>query len=302
MKSLHKLLKNHGGIVCVCTYLVTWFLFGYLYCYIANVSYGQSFVFQEDILLQSKNTEFQKKLNIHLDNNITKELFLNYDKTFNLMKITKNENLITTFNLNSTGINPIGTAWANYYISKWLSEGYNFCSAKVLARNQKIIDDTSYCEILFSVSYIPEDAYKDYLVKEPVYLPEVYSILVQKHQQFHVWIKQNEFDLQNKNWSFTGNENTYEALDLGKYFISNAINYFDDAIEIIYNYETKSQFKYPLIDFLYFSAVTITTLGYGDILPNSSWVRGLVMSETIIGAIILAISISFLYDRIKSRH
>jgi len=52
---------------------------------------------------------------------------------------------------------------------------------------------------------------------------------------------------------------------------------------------------------LYFSAVTITTLGYGDILPNSSLVRALVMTETMIGAIILAISISFLYDRIKNK-
>lgn len=301
MKSLPGMLRHHGGIVCICTYLITWFLFGYLYCCIANISYGQSFVFQEDILLQSKNTEFQRQLNIHLDNNITKELFLNYDKSFNLLKLTKNDSLIITFNLNSSGLNPIGTAWANYYILKWKSEGYNFCSARILARNQKIIGSTNYCELLFTVYDIPSDSYKDYTSKEPVYLPEAFSILAQKKQSYHLWINTSELDLTNEDWSFTGNENKFEELDLGEYFISNSINYFDNAIEIIYNYETQSQFKYPLIDFLYFSAVTITTLGYGDILPNSSLVRGLVMTETIIGAIILAISISFLYDRVKSR-
>jgi len=43
--------------------------------------------------------------------------------------------------------------------------------------------------------------------------------------------------------------------------------------------ETKC-ISYPLIDFLYYSAVTITTTGYGDILPNSKIIRTSIMFET----------------------
>jgi voltage-gated potassium channel len=301
MKALHKLLKHHGGIVCICTYLLTWFIFGYIYCFIANISFGQSFVFQEDILLQTKNTEFQRELDIRINNDITKELFINYDKSFILMKMTKNDSPFITFNLTSTGIKPIGAAWANYYIARWKSEGFNFCSAKILAKHQIILDNTKYAKIMFRIYSIPTDTFDILSSKELVYLPDIYSMLVKKHQDFYIWVNENEFDLLNENWRFTGNSNKFAALDLGKFFVSNSINYFDNAIDIIYNYETQSQFKYPLVDFLYFSAVTITTLGYGDILPNSSLVRALVMTETMIGAIILAISISFLYDRIKNK-
>ncbi|QHQ61686.1 hypothetical protein Ana3638_13645 [Anaerocolumna sedimenticola] len=301
MKTLSGSLKHHGGIICILTYAITWFLFGYLYCYIANYSNGQSFVFQEDILLQTKNIEFQKELNININQNITKDLFLNYDKNFILTKLTKNDSPLITFNLSSAGIKPIGVTWANYYIAKWKSEGFNFCSAEILARNQVVMDKTKYVKIMFSIYNIPTDTFDIISSKELVYLPQVYSMLVKKQHGFFIWINENELDLTNEHWTFTGNNNKFATLDYGKLFISNSINYLDSAVDIIYNYETQSKFKYPLIDFLYFSAVTITTLGYGDILPNSSLVRGLVMTETMIGAIILAISISFLYDRIKNR-
>jgi hypothetical protein len=45
--------------------------------------------------------------------------------------------------------------------------------------------------------------------------------------------------------------------------------------------------EWGLVDFLYFSAVTTTTLGYGDILPNSTLVRVLVMLNTIVGIFVL---------------
>ena len=45
-------------------------------------------------------------------------------------------------------------------------------------------------------------------------------------------------------------------------------------------------------EFLYFSTITQTTLGYGDILPNSSTVRGLVMFQVIMGLILLVVIIN----------
>jgi len=46
-------------------------------------------------------------------------------------------------------------------------------------------------------------------------------------------------------------------------------------------------------DFFYFSASTQTTLGYGDILPNSSLVRRLVMGQVFFGLTILVLLINF---------
>lgn len=301
MKTLLKQIRYHGTIVCIGIYLTVCFIFGYIYCYIANETNGQAFVFQEDILLQTKNTGFQKEMELHINYNITRELFVNYDKSFILMKLNRNDSPFITFNLTSTGVKPIGASWANYYIAKWKSLGYNYCSAEILERHQNVLNNTSYTKILFRIYNIPPDIIINRSANEPTYLSEVYSGAIKKQQEFYVWIDESEFGELSEEWRFTGNDSKFASLDYAKYFLSNSSNYFDNAIDIIYKYETQSYLKYPLLDFLYFSAVTITTLGYGDILPNSSMVRGLVMMESILGAIMLAISISFLYDRIKTR-
>lgn len=56
----------------------------------------------------------------------------------------------------------------------------------------------------------------------------------------------------------------------------------------------ESPFSKPLsstIDAMYFSVVTITTLGYGDITPNSAVSKLLVMVESILGVLFLAIMV-----------
>ncbi len=56
------------------------------------------------------------------------------------------------------------------------------------------------------------------------------------------------------------------------------------------------QYKYNPLDFIYFSLVTITTLGFGDILPNSTFVRGLVTIETIAGLILIGCVVSSIFQ------
>jgi len=56
---------------------------------------------------------------------------------------------------------------------------------------------------------------------------------------------------------------------------------------------------WSLFDFFYFSLVTITTLGYGDILPNNQSVRMVVTAETISGVFFIAFALTYLWPRTK---
>ncbi len=78
---------------------------------------------------------------------------------------------------------------------------------------------------------------------------------------------------------------------------------YEDAIDIqIEKYEREKSLlakekqkytnnipKWDFWDFLYFSSTTITTLGYGDIIPNSKVIRMLTMLETIAGIFFLGV-------------
>ena len=50
------------------------------------------------------------------------------------------------------------------------------------------------------------------------------------------------------------------------------------------------------IDFLYFSTITQTTVGYGDILPNSTIVRIFVMSQALLGIALLVVVINLSFN------
>jgi hypothetical protein len=60
--------------------------------------------------------------------------------------------------------------------------------------------------------------------------------------------------------------------------LSARVKTFDEDYPDIWNY----------IDFLYFSTVTQTTVGYGDILPNNRTIRVLVCFQILFGYILLA--------------
>ncbi|NBC68003.1 hypothetical protein GT003_03225 [Paenibacillus sacheonensis] len=50
--------------------------------------------------------------------------------------------------------------------------------------------------------------------------------------------------------------------------------------------------SYHIEDFWYFSAITITTLGFGDITPNSGPVKTAVTVETLLGVLLIGIYVS----------
>ena len=50
-------------------------------------------------------------------------------------------------------------------------------------------------------------------------------------------------------------------------------------------------------DFLYFSVITQATVGYGDILPNSTFVRMLVAAQTLIALLFLVVIINLVFQK-----
>jgi hypothetical protein len=62
----------------------------------------------------------------------------------------------------------------------------------------------------------------------------------------------------------------------------------------------ESGFVWSFWDFLYFSAISQTTVGYGDILPNATVVRLLVVSQILVGYAILVVLLNVLLGRVGS--
>ena len=50
-------------------------------------------------------------------------------------------------------------------------------------------------------------------------------------------------------------------------------------------------------DFVYFSGSALTTVGFGDILPNNTEVRMLVLLEVLFGVLLLGLTVNFLVSK-----
>ena len=83
-----------------------------------------------------------------------------------------------------------------------------------------------------------------------------------------------------------------------KDLLAASVFYPDGDILIFWQAEQEGH-RLALADFLYFSAVTLATLGYGDIVPNCLLARGLVLLETFLGMTLLAIFASSFYDFLR---
>lgn len=55
--------------------------------------------------------------------------------------------------------------------------------------------------------------------------------------------------------------------------------------------------RWNFLDFTYFSAITQTTVGYGDIVPNSTSVRCVVTLQVVLGVVLLSIAVAILAVR-----
>ena len=118
---------------------------------------------------------------------------------------------------------------------------------------------------------------------------------------FNIYLKILNTDVDNKNSANLGDDESgyipYEFFDIFR----NSVWYIDDTI-VKYDSVIKGEYQYPLIDFLYFSAVTISTLGYGDILPNNTFIRKIVVFESFFGVFLLGGIITLVFSITSELH
>jgi len=82
--------------------------------------------------------------------------------------------------------------------------------------------------------------------------------------------------------------------------VTDTNNIKQKAVELLLSYDKhKSMPLWQDLDFLYFSTITISTVGYGDILPNSTIVRVVVIFEILLGQFLLVFFLSMTLSEVK---
>ena len=247
-------------------YFVVWFTFGLLYQWYANTTNGQAFAFQEDLRVRSQVQEFKKRKGLHIDDKTIKNLIPTCTWDFADGAKT-NEAILVPARRN------IGQDWAVYYSKKFKSEGITHFAVKVMPGTSK----ESYKEDgvwrvgpLYKLEILLFHNASSDKANKPVKSFPILAIRppTQVSPNFKSDVK-------------------YEIRGLPDVLCYSA-HFIDDSFSTLKQI-VDGQYEYPLVDFLYFSAVTITTVGYGDILPRDKSVRVLVMIESLAGVIILGV-------------
>ncbi len=282
-----KFLRKNSFRISIFAFLFVWFTCGLAYWFLANSSNGDMFLFQEDVLLKSKIASFSNEADTNVDNGLIKPLFLNED--FYFLDIEVNEDINLSYKFDTKGVSSIGMDWMRFYSADWTQKGYNFFTVEKIDDTLKLINDELILYKLILCN-IPSGSYDE----STIVLPNTYKDKITEYKEYYVSFN-GDFT---KEYEVT----SYYPIHENLLFLSNSHNYIDDTHKIIYDYEMNKEYSFSLMDFLYFSAVTISTLGYGDILPNSNIVRIIVMVETLLGLILIACVATTFYEKVQERH
>jgi voltage-gated potassium channel len=274
-------------------YFGVWAGCGHLYRKEANRSGGTSFIFQEDVRVTDQIAAFKTATGSNgpdrLLRNIIHKMSKEEDYGWWCGNTFPQDPIYPHFPCNGL----VKPEWANYYTESFEAEGLTHFVATVekhesgpefrRMRFQRIEDaDAASCcyRMRLELYTLPQNATKPiplsvYANTRPV---KSYPIWTYAEPKFYPSLPSPLVDI--------------SALpDL----LEQSFNMLDDSDHIMRGI-VRGDRSYRLLDFLYFSAVTITTLGYGDILPNSSYVRLLVMTEALLGIIIIAAFVSSLFS------
>lgn len=261
-------------------YIFVLVLFGFVYWNISNYSGGDFFIFQNDIDTDIKINTFKKEMNIkayNRDINMSiKNLIVSNEYVRPILKLdVLNNNNKSIFVVDKT----LGSNWANYYYSTNINKGINYMSIYNMGED-KINGRFNTCKIKVCFYKFKNDNYNMQDIQAEY--GKKFSNNFYKVDTWYLWV--NNYETIKKNYF----KQKYYFYPLNFFFqklMTNSIS-FPDESPIVLQKVSNGNFKYSIWNFIYFSAVTITTLGYGDILPNSTMVRIIVVIETMMGIII----------------
>jgi hypothetical protein len=239
------------------TYIYIIFGFGILY-YQAYNSNPLSFAYSGDL---SKQIEINKYISKSYD-----KLFDIHKKIFMLSELTDNSNIaFSSINRKSKDYNELVSMDSLKFNILFVNVGKIQMKLYNVVVAHDSINHNSTFLILKNTDY--ELEYNDILQTREDYITNLfYSI--------------NETDFQNnviKLMDAYKNEIGPIENDLNKYLAGHKI--------------------WTYLDFVYFSCITITTIGYGDIIPNSLFIRLMVIFESIIGVLFICFAITLFFNK-----
>ncbi len=288
-----------GGLAAF--YLLTWLIFGVVYRSAANSSNGRDFIFQDDIKVMSQIAAFKEQYNVQVPDRVIESLITNGRLNLFLMSYPCSEKSRCWVSNQR-----IGPEWANYYDLLFTSRGVTHFALTFEGREKHPLAFAAggYPE----TENLPQDCQKVKLslYKNPLKpsripdnITEIDDRMIQPIDpdadknlilagEYTIWLDEKPYEYElNKQ----GGPIPIPMID---FVLRNSVNLIDDSVSALHAI-TSGKYAYPLTDFLYFSAVTITTTGYGDILPRTTKIRTLVMIESLLGIITVGAFISSLF-------
>jgi voltage-gated potassium channel len=264
--------KNHKAqVIIAVVYIVVWLVFGLLYQWRANSTNGRAFTFQEDLKVSSQVQEFKKRKDLRVDDKIIKNLIPTCSWDFVVEGKTAMGKLVPA-------TRNIGWDWAIYYSKRFESARITHFAVKITPNTVEAPykeDGVWRRGPLYELDILLFLGDSSDKTNKPV---ATYPILAIRHPKSI----SEHFEEEVK----------YEIRGLPD-ILSQSTHFLDDSFATLKEI-VDGHYEYPLLDFLYFSAITITTVGYGDILPHDSIVRVLVMAESLLGVVILGIFLTTL--------
>lgn len=283
--------KKRIWLLCLLAYLGLWAGFGLAYWGIANRDPG-SYAYHQEVQLRCKARRFLEQANAAASGDLEEKcgaLFASYDRDIGpLLEWYGEESGEQIPNFSSRGYGSIGETWADYYCEKYLTQGstlFTYTASKGVNSRYTHLEITLYA-----------------LVKKP-------DGGMSREQTGVIGLEIPKGYFSGGGMlSVPAEERRKDLLEGGIYpipgylhdLLALSVVFPDSDILTLYQVDREGC-RFGAVDFLYFSAVTIATLGYGDISPNCGLVRGLVMVETLTGMTLFALFMSSLYDYLRNR-
>lgn len=293
-------------VVLVRLYFALWYSFGAMYRSIADSSAGTEFIFQEDLRIGSQVSQVRTQVGLPLDDHTLKGV---------LRAMTgANQGFLPSFPDKDVPLvlhNPLGEAWGKYYLDWAQKQGYSHFRLDA-SENPSPQRHHKVTVALYRRGVTLEEGarglpyHRMWVVdNEDPRKTHIYLLPTAEQaktwtpaRELVIWTKVDPATLDIDDWT---REYPSEVRASGVQpvvfldsLMSAAVNDPDGSVHTVQQV-LRGRFKYSLVDFLYFSAVTITTVGYGDILPNSTRVRSLVMAEALLGIVCIGAFVSSLF-------